>query len=398
MHKESKKILIINAGSSSIKWSLFDDKFSVEANGICEKIKLPEGIVTLKFNGKVYEDKLKLSDFFAATKKMVEQWKEHNVIKNFDEISHVAYRIVNGGPKLRETVEVTDKTIKYLQEAIDLAPVHNPGALEAIEAFESLFSKAKHTLHFDTSFHATLPKLAYTYPLNAKLCEELNLRKYGFHGLNYQYVTQRMQEILGKKSVNLVILHIGNGASLCAVQNSKSIETSMGFTPLTGIMMGTRTGDFDPSLIPYIMKHKNLTIDEVMDIVNKKSGLYGVSKLTSDFRELNIKISEDNEDAKFAFELYCTKISEYLINYLNKIEGKIDALVFTAGVGENQENLRTKVIEKIKLINLKIDEEKNQNAPRGKETLISSKDSLIPIYIIPANEELLIAKEANKFK
>ncbi|TPE58032.1 acetate/propionate family kinase [[Mycoplasma] falconis] len=390
------KILVINAGSSSIKWNLFNDKLEVEAKGVAQRIKMAEGILSLSFKDLKEDINTQLPTFLETVKKLVALWQERGIIENFDDISQVAFRIVNGGPNLQKTSEVNDQTIKYLENSLDLAPVHNPGALEAIKAFKELLPHAKMSMHFDTSFHQTLPKIAYTYPINAKVAEELGIRKYGFHGLNHHYIALKCEEIFNKKNVNVVSLHIGNGASLCAIQDGKSIDTSMGFTPLAGIMMGTRSGDIDPSIIHYIMKEKNMNIDQVMKLLNEESGMLGVSKVSSDIRDIH-GVRGNDEQAQFAIELYSQKIADYLIKYLNRIEGPIDGIIFTAGVGENDDYVRAEVIKRIHLIHLTVNEEANKNRKYGDYKLISTPESQLPIYVVRAEEEMHIAKEAKKF-
>ncbi|AXE60939.1 acetate kinase [[Mycoplasma] phocae] len=390
------KILIINAGSSSIKWNLFSSELKIEAKGVAQRIKLNNGILSLEHNNKKEDLKFELPSFLETVKILVSLWKERNIIKDFSEISQVAFRVVNGGIHMQSTCEVTEESLKFLKDSIDLAPLHNPGALNAIEAFKEYLPNAKMTLHFDTSFHKTLSRIAYTYPINAKISEELNIRKYGFHGLNHHYISQKTAEILNKESVNIVSMHIGNGASLCAIENGQSIDTSMGFTPLAGIMMGSRSGDIDPSIIQYIMKAKNMNVDEVTKMLNEQSGMLGVSQISSDLRDVQ-KVKNTNSQAQFALNLYTRKIADYLINYLNKINGKIDAIVFTAGVGENDAYVRKEVINKIKLIKLEIDDDANENLKYTDYKLISTKNSLIPIYVIRAEEELYMAKEAIEF-
>ncbi|AWX69585.1 acetate/propionate family kinase [[Mycoplasma] anseris] len=391
------KILIINAGSSSIKWSLFNEQMEVEAKGVAQRIKMESGILSLDYKGMKKDFEMPLPTFLETIKKLVKQWEEYGIIKNYDEISQVAFRVVNGGPHMQKTCEVTEENINHLKEAIDLAPVHNPGAIESILAFKEMLPNAKMTMHFDTSYHATLPKVAYTYPINYELTQSLNIRKYGFHGLNHNFIAQKSQEIFNKQNVNVVSLHIGNGASLCAIQDGKSIDTSMGFTPIAGVMMGTRSGDIDPSIIPYVMKHTNKSIDEVMKILNEQSGILGTSLVSSDIRDIHAAREQENEQAKFALDLYCLKISDYLIKYLNRIEGPIDGIIFTAGVGENDDYVRQQVIKNIHLIKLTIDEEANKNRKFDEYKLISAKDSALPIYVIKAQEELFIAKEAKEF-
>ncbi|WP_330463458.1 acetate/propionate family kinase [Metamycoplasma gateae] len=387
------KILVINAGSSSIKWTLFNSTLNIEAKGVAQRIKMKEGILTLSYKGKTEDYNMPLPTFLDTVKQLVIQWEQHGIIKDFNEISKVAFRVVNGGPNLQKTSVITNQEIEWLKESIDLAPVHNPGALEAIIAFKTLLPHAKMSMHFDTSFHQTLPKKSYTYPIDKELTDKLKIRKYGFHGLNHNFIALKCQEILNKNKVNIVSLHIGNGASLCAIEDSKSIDTTMGFTPLAGIMMGTRSGDIDASIIPYIMKNTNMSVDEVFKSLNEKSGMLGVSQISSDLRDVQ-KVKEQDSQAAFAIDLYTQRIADYLIQYLNKIDGKIDAIVFTAGVGENDSSIRKEVINKIKLINLKIDDEKNAGSNFAEYKIISSNDSLIPIYVIRAQEEEFIAKEA----
>ncbi|MBN4089229.1 acetate/propionate family kinase [Mycoplasma enhydrae] len=387
------KILVINAGSSSIKWTLFSNTLEVEAKGLAERIKLAQGKLIFNYDNKTEEMELALPSFLETVKNLVEQWKKKNIINDFKDISKVAFRVVNGGPNLQQTTIVNDQAIKWLEESIDLAPVHNPGALEAIIAFRTLLPSATMSMHFDTSFHNSLPKVSYTYPINYELTNELNIRKYGFHGLNYNYITQKCQEIFNKPKVNIVVMHIGNGASLCAIEDNKSIDTSMGFTPLAGIMMGTRSGDIDASIIPYIAKHKSMSLEEIFKILNEKSGMLGVSGVSSDVRDIQ-KAKTTNPQAAFALDLYTQRIADYLITYINKIKNKIDAIIFSAGVGENDYLIRQEVINKINLINLKVDETKNKGRDFGDYKIISADDSLIPIYVIRAEEELFIAKEA----
>lgn len=390
------KILIINAGSSSIKWTLYSKDLNIIAKGIAQRIKIKNSSIILNYNNKKEEVSIELPSFLETVKQLVNLWINKNIISDFNEIKYVAFRIVNGGIHLQDTSEVTPQTIAYLEDAIELAPVHNPGALEAVKAFKEILPFAKMTFHFDTSFHKTLPKEVYTYAIDANITDELNVRKYGFHGLNHHFITLKLQEILNKDKVNFVNLHIGNGASLAAIQDSKSIDTSMGFTPLAGVMMGTRSGDVDCSIIPYIMKHKNWDIERTIKMLNEESGLLGVSKISSDIRDVE-EAKKTNERAKFAIDLYVRKIADYLINYMNKIEGKIDAIVFTAGVGENDEYIRQAVVDKIHLVKLEIDSELNKGRDFDSYKLISTKNSSIPIYIIRADEELYIAKEVKQF-
>ncbi|ASI53880.1 acetate/propionate family kinase [Metamycoplasma hyosynoviae] len=390
-----QNILIINAGSSSIKWTLFDVELNVIAKGLVERIKERKSFLTISIKEEKHIEQTKLASFDEAVKALIEQWKKYNVIHDYDDITHISFRIVNGGPHLQETCSVTETAINHLKDALDLAPVHNKGAIETIEAIQKVFVKTNKTLHFDTTFHKTLDKVEYAYPIDKELTEKLNIRRYGFHGLNHHYITLKMQSILGKDKVNIVNMHIGNGASLCAIKDSKSFATSMGFTPLAGIMMGTRSGDVDVSIVPYIVKHTHYKLDDVMKMLNEKSGLLGVSGVSQDFRDIN-KLKAENSDVKFAYDLYVQKIVDYLAMYLNKFETKPDAIVFTAGVAENNASLRFDIINKIHFINLKINEDANNTTTFDDYKLISDSKSEIAVYVVRANEELYLAQEAKE--
>ena len=389
------KILIINAGSSSIKWTLFNKELVQEAKGLAQRIKMQQGSLTLNINNEKIEENISLPSFLETVKQLVNQWEKYKVIEAFEDISNVAFRIVNGGPFLQESCLVSEEVISHLKNAIDLAPVHNPGAIEAILAFKKIFINAKLSLHFDTSFHKTLDKISYTYAIPNNLAEKYNIRKYGFHGLNHHYVTNKMESILNKDKVNIISLHIGNGASLCAIKNSKSIDTSMGFTPLAGIMMGTRSGDIDSSIIPFLMKNENLNIDQIMQILNEKSGLLGVSEYSSDMRDIRENRKKYSK-CQFAYDLYISKIVDYLAKYINKIGKNIDAIVFTAGVAENNSDVRESIISRINILNLDLDKKLNNDDPYDDYKLLSTKNSEVPVFVIKANEELYIANEVKE--
>lgn len=389
------KILVINAGSSSIKLTLFNkENFEVVATGIAERITLPMGNITIKFNGK-HEKELALPNHRVAAQHILEMLNELKIINDVKEIEYIGYRIVQGGPYFNKASKLTEKEIQLIDEVSIYAPLHNPGAIQAIRAFNEVIPHAKASANFDTAFHTTINKVNSTYPIPREISEKYGIKKYGAHGISHRYITDKLQEILGKKSVNFVNLHIGNGASLCAVKDSKSFDTSMGLTPLAGIMMGTRSGDIDPSIHEFLMKEMNVNISEFTNMLNKQSGLLGVSGVSSDMRDVRSAAENGNENAIFALELYVQKIVDYTSIYFNKIGPKVDALVFTAGVGENSPKFRQEVIDKINFRHIKLDSAKN-NGNISEFELISTPNSEIPVYVIRTNEELVIARDAVK--
>ncbi|WP_029513806.1 acetate/propionate family kinase [Mycoplasmopsis primatum] len=391
----NKKVLVINAGSSSIKLQLFDkEKLNVIANGLAERITEPGGgNITIKFDGQKFEKQVKMPDHSVAVKHILEIMEENKIITDPKEIELIGFRVVQGGPYFSKATKLTDKEIALIDEVKMYAPLHNPGALQAIRAFQKVMPHAKLSANFDTAFHTSIPDINAIYPIPYELSEKFKIRRYGAHGISHEFITLKVEEILNKKSVNVINLHIGNGASICAIKNSKSIDTSMGLTPLAGIMMGSRSGDIDPSIHQFVMKNLNISIDEFTDILNKKSGMLGVSGISNDMRDIIAAIDKGNKQAKFAFDLYCQKIVDYVAMYANKLENKIDAIVFTAGIGENTPLLREQVINNLHFANIKIDKTKN-DGKIGDYLEISSKDSDVKVFVIRTNEELLIAKQA----
>ncbi|VEU75466.1 acetate kinase [Mycoplasmopsis maculosa] len=390
----NKKVLVINAGSSSIKLQLLDkESLNVIVSGIAERITLPtDGLVTLKYNGESFQKKDILINHKKAVEVILELLTEMKVIQDSTEIELIGFRVVHGGSYFTKSVKLGESEINLIEKAAIYAPLHNPGAIEAIRAFKNVMPHAKMSADFDTAFHTTISEINSTYPIPYELSKELNIKKYGAHGISHEYIGIKVREILGKDSINIVNLHIGNGASLCAIKNNKSIDTSMGLTPLAGIMMGTRSGDIDPSIHEFVMNQKGYSIKEFTNILNKQSGMQGVSGVSSDFRDIMAEIEKGNERAKFAFDLYCQKIIDYTAIYANKV-GKLDAIVFTAGVGENTPELREHVIENLKFANIKIDKELNKQR-FGDYVEISTPDSEVKVFAIRTNEELLIAKHA----
>ncbi|MDZ7293200.1 acetate/propionate family kinase [Mycoplasmopsis pulmonis] len=389
------KILVINAGSSSIKFALFEkENLNQIASGIAERIGIENGIISISFDKK-YQFEIDMKDHLEAAKKLLELFEQISLIKNADEIELIGFRVVHGGIELNKASKLDQKTISIIEDSAKYAPLHNPGALQAIKAFQVALPKAKLSVNLDTAFHSSIDKINYSYPINYELAQKLGIRKFGFHGISHRFITNKLEKILNKKSVNFVNLHIGNGASLCAVKDSKSIDTSMGFTPLAGIMMGTRSGDIDPSIHEFVCKEENMSIEEFTSILNKKSGIFGVSQISSDLRDVEEQYAKGNEQAIFALDLYSQKIADYAAIYLNKIAPQIDAIVFTAGVGENSAFIRKNVISRIKIKNIELDETLNSQKV-GEYQLISTKNSEIPVYVIRTNEELMIASDAKK--
>ncbi|MGX9340831.1 acetate/propionate family kinase [Mycoplasma sp. 128] len=387
----SKKILVINAGSSSMKWSLFTkDKLELIASGLAERINI-DGNLICKYQGQKFEKKIGLKNHEDAVRETLVQWQENHVIESIDEIDVVGFRVVNAGPELMKSMIIDDSVVETIEKYTKLAPLHNPGAIQAIKAFDKLLPNAKKTMNTDTAFHATIPEINHVYPINREIAKKHNIRKYGFHGISHRYMTERLEQILNKKPVNFVSLHLGNGSSLCAVRDSKSYDTSMGFTPLAGVMMGTRSGDVDPSIVAYLANELKIDAKAATDILNKESGLLGVSGISSDMRDLEAKQLVD-PNARFALDLFAQKVADYLAVYLNKIANKPDAIVFTAGIGENDPLTRQNIINRIHSYNVKLSEANTQKF--DDYILISTPDSEIPVYVIRTNEELVIATDA----
>lgn len=389
-----EKVLVINAGSSSIKWQLFTkDNLEVLASGLAERIGLEMGALTIKKNDQKGYTEVKMVDHSEAVKEVLKQMEQFNVIENILEISIIGFRVVHGMTYFNKTSKINEEVLAVIDKCSEYAPLHNPGAIMAIKAFQKVMPHAKLAAEFDTAFHTTIPDVNAIYAIPYELSEKYAIRRYGFHGISHQYITMKIEELLNKEKVNIVNMHIGNGASICAIKDSKSIDTSMGLTPLAGIMMGTRSGDVDPALPAFLCEKLNLDIKEVTKLLNQKSGMLGVSGISSDTRDIEKGMAENNKRALFAHDLYVQKIVDYVANYANKIGPKIDALVFTAGVGENSPILRRDVISRLTFANIKIDEKINEEKI-GSYQLISTPDSTIKVYVIRTNEELMIAKHA----
>lgn len=384
-------ILSVNAGSSSLKFSLFEMPEGVElVNGYFEKIGLSDSFYSIKINGeKIIRDK-RVDTHKKAVEYLCEELIENGIINSMDEIKGIGHRIVNGGPKYKESILIDDDFIKEFENLIEYAPLHNPAHLVGIKAFKETLPNVKNVCVFDTAFHQTMDEVNYLYPVPYEWYTKHGIRKYGAHGTSHRFVYKTICEKLQRDDLKVISCHIGSGASLCAIDGGKVLDTSMGFTPLAGIMMGTRCGDVDASIIPYIMKKENLNIDEVINIFNKKSGLLGISGVSSDSRDIENGIKEGNERCILAQDMYVQKIANYIAMY-NNLLNNADVIVFTAGVGENSVQTRQMIVDKIHSLGVSLDKELNNC--RGVLRKISNEDSRIPVYIVPTNEELMIAKD-----
>ena len=389
------KILVLNCGSSSLKYQLLDmSTESVIAKGNFERIGEKESFLTHKMNGKKYVyNEVAMNHEEALNLIMKElQNPDHRAIENLSEINAIGHRVVAGGEIFDKSVIIDEKTLKGIEDCSKLAPLHNPAAILGIKACQKAMPGVPMVAAFDTAFHQTMPKENYLYPIPYEYYEKYGIRKYGAHGTSHKYVTQRVEKLMNKdiKDLKIVTCHLGQGASLCAVQGGKSVDTSMGLTTLGGITMVTRTEDLDSSVVTAIMKKENLTADEVESILNKKSGLTAVSKLVPDFREIENASNEGNEDAIIAINNFVSTIAQYIARYAAVMEG-IDAVVFTGGIGENQFRIRSKICKKLKFMGLDLDEEKN-NEFRS-EGKISKEGSKVEIWVVPTDEELMIAQD-----
>lgn len=390
------KVLVINCGSSSLKYQLIDSETETPlASGLCERIGI-DGQLTHKVDGKKIKDEEKnaMPNHEVAVKLVLDELvdKEHGVIADLKEINAVGHRVVHGGEKFASSVIFTDEVEKAIAECNDLAPLHNPANLIGIDACKKALPGVPMVAVFDTAFHQTMPEKAFMYGLPYRYYEEYKVRRYGFHGTSHSFVSKRLAELAGLQLENskLIVCHIGNGGSVTAVQNGKSVDTSMGLTPLEGIIMGTRSGSIDPAIIEFIAHKENKSIDEIMTILNKKSGLAGMSGLTSDFRDLRAGKKEGNKQAEVTMDAFIYSIAKYVGAYAAAMNG-VDAIAFTAGIGENAIEVRKGVMSYLGYLGVEADEEKCQIT--GEEVCVTTPSSKVKVFIIPTNEELAIARE-----
>ena len=391
------KVLVINCGSSSLKYQLIDMATEESlAQGLVERIGIEGSVLTQKVEGKdKYIVKEQMKDHKDAIRLVLAALVDENngVIKSMDEISAVGHRVVHGGEKYKESVVINDEVKANIEECFKLAPLHNPANMIGIKACEELMPNTPMVAVFDTAFHGTMPEDAYLYALPYELYEKDGIRKYGFHGTSHKYVSQTCAEVMGRdiKDLKIITCHLGNGASLCAVKNGVSVDTSMGFTPLEGLAMGTRCGNIDPAIVTFLMKEEGLSVDEVNDLLNKKSGVLGISGISSDFRDIeDAAFNKDDRRAKLALKIFEYKIRTTIGAYAAAMGG-VDAIVFTAGVGENGPETREKCLEGLEFLGVEIDKEANN--VRGKIREISKAGCNVKAFVIPTNEELVIARD-----
>ena len=393
------KTISINAGSSSLKWQLYSmPEEKVLAKGLIERIGLKDSISTVKFDGRSERQTLDIADHTQAVKILLDDLKRFEIIQSYDEITGVGHRVVAGGEYFKESALVTDDVLKKIEELSLLAPLHNPANADGIRAFKEILPDITSVAVFDTSFHTTMPEKAYRYPLPTKYYTENKVRKYGAHGTSHEYVAHEAAKLLGKpiEELKLITCHIGNGASITAVDKGRSVDTSMGFTPLGGVMMGTRTGDIDPAIIPYLMQHTDdfNTPEDISRILNRESGLLGVSEKSSDMRDIHEAMRAGDEKARLANEIFVDRIQKYIGQYLAVLNGA-DAIIFTAGIGENSVTIRRMVIEGISWFGCDVDPEKNFFGATGD---ISTEAAKVRVLVIPTDEELVIARDVERFK
>ena len=389
------KILSINAGSSSLKFTLFEMKDeSVIASGIYERIGLEGTNYKIKYNGQKLNEEVEVTNHEEAVKNLIEKLMDLEIIKSLDEIKGVGHRVAHGLDKYSESVIITDKVIEDIESTKEFAPLHVPGILKGIHAFREVLPDALMVGVFDTAFHQTMDEETYLYPVPYKWYKEYGVRKYGFHGTSHRYIADYVKKLLKKDNFKLISCHIGSGGSICAIKDGKSIDTTMGFTPLAGIMMGTRSGDIDPSIIPYVMEKDGKNASEVVEDLNKVSGVLGLSELCSDMRDLVSACDEGNPQAIITKNKYVRRVVDYIAQYYVLLGGA-DIIVFTAGVGENNIAIRREICEKLSCLGIKIDLDKNNI--RGEEVKLSTDDSSTLVYVIPTDEELMIARDTLSF-
>lgn len=389
------KVLVVNCGSSSIKYQLIDmENEELMAKGYLEKIGLPDSFLTHTVNGEKHKVEQVIKNHEEGMKLVLEQLThpEYGVISSLNEIDAIGHRILHGGEKLSDSVLITDEVVDVIRECIPLGPLHNPAQIKGIEACREVMGDIPMVAVFDTAFHQTLPKMAYLYAIPYEYYEKYGIRKYGFHGTSHRFVSKRVAELMNKpvEELKTITCHLGQGASLCAVDGGKSVDTSMGFTPLAGVPMGSRSGDIDPSIVTFLMKKENLSPDEMDNLLNKKSGKLGVSGISPDDRDVEAAIKEGNERAKLAIDTFAYQVIGYIGRFAAQMNG-VDVITFAGGVGENGIEVRKQICDSLSFLGVKIDEEKNNS--RGKEVEISTPDSKVKVFVIPTNEELMIARD-----
>ena len=388
------KIISINTGSSSLKFSLFnmDDK-SVIAKGLFERIGIDDSTYTIKYNGTTLKEKAPLTNHTDAVKILLDKLISLNIINSLDEIDGIGHRLVHGKDKYKDSCLITDEVVNDLIAFKDFAPLHNPANVLGIEAFKEVLPNTPMVGVFDTAFHQTMDEATFLYPVPYSWYENYGVRKYGFHGTSHRYIAKKISEELGRDDLKIISCHVGNGGSITAIKDGKCLDTSMGFTPLAGIMMGSRSGDVDPSIITYVMEKEGLNAKEVIAALNKKSGLLGMCEISSDMRDVITAMENGDKKALLAFKKYARCVTNYIAQYYVLLNGA-DVICFTAGLGENSIPFRKQVIENLNCLGIKLDEQANET--RGELKKISSPDSKCLVYVVPTDEELMIAMDTLK--
>ncbi|MBQ7224457.1 MAG: acetate kinase [Clostridia bacterium] len=393
------KILVVNAGSSSLKYQLIEmETESVLAKGVCERIGL-DGSVLVHKGKKEARIEGAMPTHQEAIQMVLDALvsKEYGVIDDMSEIAAVGHRVVHGAETFTDSVKITDEVMEQIADAIELAPLHQPANIMGIKACVAAMPNAPQVAVFDTTFHSTMPDYAYMYAIPYEDYKSYRVRKYGFHGTSHLFVSSEARKIAGRDDIKIVVCHLGNGASVSAVKNGKCVDTSMGLTPLEGLLMGTRSGDIDPAAVEFLMGKKDMDVHEAMNYFNKKCGVLGVSGVSSDFRDLIAAMDEGNDRARLAVDMFAYRVKKYVGAYAAAMGG-IDFIAFTGGIGEHTEIVREKVLEGLGFMGVEFDKDKNNNVPRGETYQISTPDSKVSVYIIPTNEELVIARETLRLK
>lgn len=395
------KILCVNAGSSSMKFQLFEmPERKVIISGYIEKIGSEDSFWNTKVNGEKIRGERYIKNHSEAAQVLIEELLRHKAVESMDEIKAVGHRVLHGGEKYADSVLIDDEVIESIKSLTKLGPLHHPGNLAGIEAMREALPGVPMVAVYDTAFHQTMPEVNYIYPVPYEWYEKYGVRKYGFHGTSHKYITKRMQELLGKEDVNIINCHIGSGSSICCIKDGKSYDTTMGLTPLDGLMMGTRSGAIDPSILEYVAKESGMDVSEITTILNKKSGLLGVSKRFADHRDIETGMAEGDHLSILANDMYVDRVVRYIAEYYVKLEGKVDAITFTAGLGENAREFREEIVKKLACLGIKIDVEENMKYASycdKQEGIVSTPDSTVPVYVVPTNEELMIILDTYEF-
>lgn len=390
------KVIAINAGSSSLKFQLFEmPSEEVITKGLIERIGLNDAVFNISFNGEKIKEVTEIPDHEVAVTILLNKLTELGIIASLDEIDGIGHRVVHGGEEFADSALITDEVIEKINELSELAPLHNPANLTGIRAFQQVLPDVPAVAVFDTAFHQTMPESAYLYSLPYEYYEKYGIRKYGFHGTSHKYVSERAAEMLGRPidQLRLISCHLGNGASIAAIEGGKSIDTSMGFTPLAGVTMGTRSGNIDPALIPFIMEKTDQSADEVLQVLNKKSGLLGISGFSSDLRDITEQAEAGNDRAELALSVFAENIHKYIGSYASGMNG-VDAIIFTAGIGENSEVVRARVLKGLEFMGVYWDPTLNKIS--GEESFINYPHSPVKVMVIPTNEEVMIARDVSR--